>query len=110
MRMWPPTIWPKTSRRWPGTAGLSLIGSGTAKAPEAAFMVGPALFKDAAIYGMALGNSATHIPELARSLVALFASGQLKAVVHQTYPLAQAQRALGDLVASRVFGKLVLVQ
>ena len=89
---------------------IVLIGSGTAKASEAAFMVGPALFKDAAIYGMALGNSATHIPELARSLVPLFASGQLKAVVHQTYPLAQAQRALGDLVASRVFGKLVLVQ
>ncbi len=89
---------------------IVLIGTGTAKAPEAAFMVGPALFKDAAIYGMALGNSATHIPAMASTLVPLFAAGRLKAVVHQTYPLAQAQRALGDLVASRVFGKLVLVQ
>ena len=89
---------------------IVLIGTGTAKAPEAAFLVGTALFKDAAIYGMALGNSATHIPAMAQTLGPLFASGQLKAVVHQTYPLAQAQHALQDLVASRVFGKLVLVQ
>lgn len=89
---------------------IVLIGSGTAKAPEAAFMVGMALFKDAAIYGMALGNSATHIPAMVQTLGPLFASGRLKAVVHQIYPLAQAQHALRDLVAGKVFGKLVLVQ
>lgn len=89
---------------------IVLIGTGTGKAPEASFMVGAALFKEASIYGMVLGHSAEHIPDMAKALSPLFASGQLKAIVHQTYPLQDAQRALQDLVASNVFGKLVLVQ
>ena len=89
---------------------IVLIGAGTGKAPEASFMVGAALFKEASIYGMVLGHSAQHIPAMAKVLTPLFASGQLKAIVHQTYPLPDAQRALQDLVASNVFGKLVLVQ
>ncbi len=89
---------------------IVLIGTGTGKAPEAAFMVGAALFKDAQIYGMALGNSAAHIPDMAQALTPLFSSAAVKAVVHKTYALADAQQALQDLVASNVFGKLVLVQ
>lgn len=88
---------------------IVLIGAGTGKAPETSFMVGAALFKDAAIYGMVLGNSAALIPDLAQTLTPLFAAGQLKAIVHQTYPLDEAQQALQDLVASNVFGKLILV-
>ena len=89
---------------------IVLIGTGTGKAPEASFMVGAALFKDAAIYGMVLGNSAVHIPDIAQALTPLFASGAVRAIVHQTYPLTHAQHALQDLVESNVFGKLILVQ
>ncbi len=89
---------------------IVLIGTGTGKAPEASFMVGAALFKDAEIYGMVLGNSAAHIPAMAKALTSLFAAGKIKAIVHQTYALSEAKQALQDLVASNVFGKLVLVQ
>ena len=46
---------------------------------------------------------------MAAALMPLFASGRIKGVVSRAYPLAEAQQALGDLLAGRVFGKLVLV-
>ena len=48
------------------------------------------------------------IPEMAAALTPLFAAGTLKALVSKTYPLAEAAQALNDLLASKVFGKLVL--
>jgi NADPH:quinone reductase-like Zn-dependent oxidoreductase len=88
---------------------IVLVGSGTAKAPEATFLAGAALFKEVTIYGMALPNHAASIPSVANTLTPLFADGTVKVVVHKSYPLAEAQEALRDLVAGRVFGKLVLV-
>jgi len=58
--------------------------------------------------GMSLINAGAAIPEMARILSAHFSEGKIKAVVSKSYPLAQAAKALEDLVAARVFGKLVL--
>ncbi len=88
---------------------IVLIGTGTGKAPESTFMTGAALFKEATIYGMALPNSVTLIPDIAKALISLFAVERIKAMVYKSYPLMEAQQALQDLVAGKVFGKLVLV-
>ena len=87
---------------------IVLIGTGTGKAPDATFGVLPALIKDITFYGMSLINAAQVIPEMAAALTPLFADGTLKALVSKTYPLAEAAQALNDLLASKVFGKLVL--
>ncbi len=87
---------------------IVLIGTGTGKAPESTFMTGAALFKEATIYGMALPNSVALIPDIANALIPLFADQKIKAMVHKSYPLVEAQQALRDLVAGKVFGKLVL--
>jgi NADPH:quinone reductase-like Zn-dependent oxidoreductase len=88
---------------------IVLIGTGTGKGADATFGVFGALFKDASIYGMSLVNAASAIQEMAAALTPLFATGRIKAIVSRAYPLAEAPQALGDLVAGRVFGKLVLV-
>jgi NADPH2:quinone reductase len=95
-----------------GALGLKgrivLIGAGTGKSLEVTFGIGGALFKDAIIYGMALPNAVSVIPEMAKTLTSLFAEGTIKTVVSKTYPLSEARQALADLVAGKVFGKLVL--
>ncbi len=88
---------------------IVLIGTGTGKAPEATFAVSAALMKDATIHGMILGNSAASIPDIANALTAMFAVGTIKAIVHKSYLLSAAPQALQDLLAGKVFGKLVLV-
>jgi NADPH2:quinone reductase len=88
---------------------IVLIGTGTGKAPEATFTVSAALMKDATIHGMVLGNSAASIPDIANALTAMFAVGTIKAIVHKSYLLSAAPQALQDLLAGKVFGKLVLV-
>ena len=88
---------------------IVLIGTGTGKSADATFPVFGALFKDATILGMSLVNAGSVIQEMATALSPLFADGTIKAVISRAYPLAEAQQALGDLVAGRVFGKLVLL-
>jgi len=87
---------------------IVLIGTGTGKGPDGHFAVMYALMKDANLLGMSLVNAGPVIPEMATALTGLFAAGKLKAVVSKTYPLPEAQQALADLVAGRVFGKLAL--
>ena len=87
---------------------IVIIGTGTGKAPEATFMTGAALFKEVSIYGMALPNSVALIPDIANALIPLFTDQNIRAVVHKSYPLADASQALRDLVEGKVFGKLVL--
>ncbi len=87
---------------------LVLIGTGTGKSPEATFGVTAALMKEATLYAMSLANAGSAIPEMATALTRLFAEGKLKAIVSQSYPLSAAQQALADLLAGKVFGKLVL--
>ena len=87
---------------------IVLIGSGTGKAMDATFGVFGALSKDATIYGMSLVNAGPVIQEMAAVLTQLFAAGTIKAVVSRAYPVSEAPQALADLVAGRVFGKLVL--
>ncbi len=88
---------------------IVLIGTGTGKAPEATFLTGAVLFKEATLYGMALPNWSASIADIAAALLPLFSEERIRAVVHKRYPLAEAKEALADLVAGRVFGKLVLV-
>lgn len=87
---------------------IVLIGTGTGKSPDATFGVFGALAKDAIIYGMSLVNAGAVIPDMARTLTRLFAEGKIKAIVSKSYPLSEAQPALADLLAGKVFGKLVL--
>jgi NADPH:quinone reductase len=88
---------------------IVLVGTGTGKSPEAAFAVFGALFKDASIYGMSLANAGPAVAGMANVLMPLFAAGEIKAIVSKSYALPEATTALADLVAGRVFGKLVLV-
>ena len=87
---------------------IIVIGTGTGKAADAAFPVFPALFKDASALGMSLINAGAAIPEMAATLARLFGEGKLKAVVSKSYSLADARKAIADLMAARLFGKLVL--
>jgi NADPH2:quinone reductase len=87
---------------------IIIIGTGTGKGAEGSFAIMHALMKDANLLGMSLVNAGPVIPEIATALASLFAAGKIKAVVSKTYPLSDAQQALADLVAGRVFGKLVL--
>jgi NADPH:quinone reductase-like Zn-dependent oxidoreductase len=87
---------------------IVLIGTGTGKAGDATFETLGALLKDVTMYGMSLINAGSAIPEMAATLARLFAERKIKAVVSKTYPLSDAQLALSDLLAGRVFGKLVL--
>jgi NADPH:quinone reductase-like Zn-dependent oxidoreductase len=64
--------------------------------------------KDATMYGMSLINAGSAVPEMAAKLTRLFAERKIKAVVSQAYPLSDAPLALSDLLAGKVFGKLVL--
>ena len=88
---------------------IVLIGTGTGKAGDANFPVFAALVKDVTMLGMSLINAGAAIAEMARVLSGLFTEGKIKAVVSKSYPLAQAATALEDLVAAKVFGKLVLI-
>ena len=87
---------------------IVVIGTGTGKAGDASFPVFAALMKDVTMLGMSLINAGAAIAEMARILPGLFSEGKIKAVVSKSYPLADAAKALEDLVAARVFGKLVL--
>jgi NADPH:quinone reductase-like Zn-dependent oxidoreductase len=88
---------------------IVLIGTGTGKTADATFAVFAALMKDATMFGMSLVNAGGAIPEMAAVLTRLFGEQKIKAVVSKSYPLADAPVALADLVAAKVFGKLVLV-
>lgn len=87
---------------------IILIGTGTGKGPEGQFAIMHALMKDVNLLGMSLVNAGPAIPEMATALTSLFATGKLKAIVSKTYPLVEVTQALADLVAGRVFGKLVV--
>jgi NADPH:quinone reductase-like Zn-dependent oxidoreductase len=87
---------------------IVLIGTGTGKAGDATFGVLGALLKDVTMYGMSLINAGSAVPGMAATLARLFTEQKIKAVVSKTYPLSDAQLALSDLLAGRVFGKLVL--
>jgi NADPH2:quinone reductase len=87
---------------------IVVIGTGTGKAGDASFPVFAALMKDVTMLAMSLINAGAAIGEMARALSALFAEGKIKAVVSKAYPMAQAAQAMEDLVAAKVFGKLVL--
>jgi NADPH:quinone reductase len=87
---------------------IVLIGTGTGKTADATFPIFPALFKDASVLGMSLINAGAAIQEMAAALARLFGEGKLKAVVSKSYSLADAPKAIEDLMAARVFGKLVL--
>ncbi|MBV8773121.1 MAG: NADPH:quinone reductase [Deltaproteobacteria bacterium] len=88
---------------------IVVIGTGTGKAGDANFPVFAALMKDVTMLGMSLINAGVAIAEMARILSGLFGEGKIKAMVSKSYPLTAAAQALDDLVASRVFGKLVLI-
>ncbi|MGH9427778.1 MAG: quinone oxidoreductase family protein, partial [Terriglobia bacterium] len=87
---------------------IIIIGTGTGKGAEGSFAIMYALMKDANLLGMSLVNAGPVIPEIATALASLFAAGKITAIVSKAYPLSDAQQALADLVAGRVFGKLVL--
>jgi NADPH:quinone reductase-like Zn-dependent oxidoreductase len=90
-------------------ARIVVIGTGTGKTADASFPVFAALMKDVTMLGMSLINAGEAIPAMAKALVGLFSEGKLKAVVSKSYPLADAPKAMEDLLAARVFGKLALI-
>ena len=87
---------------------IVLVGNGTGKSGDATLNVFGALMKDVAIYGMSLVNATPLISQIAEPVTRLLAERKIKAVVSKSYPLSEARQALADLLAGRVFGKLVL--
>jgi NADPH2:quinone reductase len=87
---------------------IVVIGTGTGKAGDASFPVFAALMKDVTMLGMSLINAGNAIAEMARILSGWFSEGKVKAVVSKSYPLVEAPKAMEDLLAAKVFGKLVL--
>ena len=87
---------------------IVLIGTGTGRSAGASFNIYSALTKDITVLGMSLVNAASHVPAYGSSLNKLFQERKLKVVISKSYSLSQAGEALKDLVAGRVFGKLVL--
>lgn len=70
------------------------------------------LLKGCSIVGVFWGSFAAREPERNRAnlgqLVAWLAEGRLRPLISATYPLEDAPRALADLLARRVTGKVVL--
>lgn len=87
---------------------MVIVGTGTGRSAQAKFNIYSALTKDVSVFGMSLVNAGSHVPEMGASLNQLFEQKKLKVVVSKSYPLSQAGEALTDLLAGRVFGKLVL--
>ena len=87
---------------------IVVIGTGTGKAADASFPVFAALMKDVTMLGMSLINAGNAIAEMAGILSGWFGEGRIKAVVSKSYPMAEAATAMKDLLAAKVFGKLVL--
>jgi NADPH2:quinone reductase len=87
---------------------IVVIGTGTGKAGDASFPVFAALMKDVTMIGMSLINAGSAIAAMAPILSGWFSEGKIKAVVSKSYPLAEAAKAMEDLLAAKVFGKLVL--
>jgi NADPH:quinone reductase len=71
------------------------------------------LVKNLSVTGVVFGEHSWRYPDDTRQrlgkLFAAYAEARLQPRVSQTYPLAQAARALGELSARRVVGKLVLI-
>jgi NADPH2:quinone reductase len=87
---------------------IVVIGTGTGKSAETFFSIYSALTKDVTVLGMSLVNAGSHVPEFGAELNEHFIQKKLKVVVSKTYSLSRAAEALMDLLAGRVFGKLVL--
>ena len=87
---------------------IVIVGTGTRGSAEAKFNTYSCLTKDVTILGMSLVNAGSHVPEMGASLNQLFEQKKLKVLISKSYSLSQAGEALRDLLAGRVFGKLVL--
>jgi NADPH:quinone reductase-like Zn-dependent oxidoreductase len=87
---------------------IVIIGTGTGRSSEASFNIYSALTKDVMFFGMSLVNASSHVPAFGNALNKLFAEKRLRVIISKSYALSQAAEALNDLVAGRVFGKLVL--
>ncbi|MBM3222302.1 MAG: NADPH:quinone reductase [Candidatus Tectomicrobia bacterium] len=68
-----------------------------------------AMSRDASILGISLGNaSERELVSMHAALVAGLATGALKPVIGQTFPLAEAAKAHHAVIESRAYGKIVL--
>jgi len=71
------------------------------------------LVKNISVTGVVFGEHSWRYPEDTRQrlgkLLAAYAQARLQPRVSQTYPLAEAARALGELSGRRAVGKLVLI-
>lgn len=84
--------------RGPGNQGTVVVN------PRAA------MSKDAAILGISLGNaSERELASMHAALVAGLATGALKPVIGQEFPLAEAAKAHHAVIESRAYGKIVLL-
>lgn len=87
---------------------IVLIGNGTGKGPDAAFPIGPALFKDLHLLSMTLFNAAQKLPDILRGLERAFAEGKARPQIGKVFPLQDAAAATEALLSGRLFGKIVL--
>jgi NADPH2:quinone reductase len=66
--------------------------------------------RDAAILGISLGNaSEREVASMHAALVAGLASGTLRPVIGQEFPLAEAAKAHHAVMEGRAYGKIVLL-
>ena len=87
---------------------IVVVGTGTGRSAGASFNIYSALTKDITVLGMSLVNAASNVPTYGSALNKLFQEQKIKVAISSSYSISQAGEALKDLVAGRVFGKLVL--
>lgn len=69
-----------------------------------------AMSRDAAILGISLGNATEReVGSMHAALVAGLATGTLRPVIGQEFPLAEAAKAHHAVIESRAYGKIVLI-
>lgn len=94
---------------WEGR--ILVVGFASGEIPKVATNL--ILVKNFSVTGVVFGEHSWRYPEDTRlrlgQLLEAYAEGQLKPRVMKTYPLAQAVRALAEVSARRVVGKLVLI-
>lgn len=88
---------------------IVVVGTGTGKSGMASINPGAILGKLAHIMGMSLQQADALIPEIGKAISGLLAEKKIRVIITKEYPLSEGRQALEDLLAGKVFGKLVLI-
>ena len=87
---------------------MVLLGSGTGKNPTGSVNYPPFYSKDIDVRGMSLFNADSVFPDMLRQVNHLLEAGQVRPLLGEVIPIAEAARAHEVLMTGKVPGKIVL--